>query len=99
MNDDRSGVEVLRRSIDEVAASLPPGARRRRRVAGAAALVVFVAAVSAWIGGRVARTVPGTPHQRIEVKVLRVAGQDVDAHVVDVARAGTIVVSPRGDLR
>lgn len=98
MSNERDGIEVLRKAIAEVAERLPARSPARR-VTGiswtvVAASVIAAAAIAAY------RLVPRPVDQAapasfgVEVKLLRVRGQDVGVRVFDAARAGTVVVAP-----
>ncbi len=98
MNDGRIGIARLRESVDRVAATLPaPGRARRRRVSLPrvvllAAAILVVALMGVWT----LRKVSGPPAApRVEVRLLRVRGRDVEARVFESAKAGTIVVAPK----
>lgn len=95
MNDDRVGIELLERVVEQVAGSLPrPRARARARrpiVLGLAAAVVLAAILA---GIRLAARRSGGQDARppIDVLALRLGGRDVRARVIDSAQAGSIVV-------
>ena len=108
MNDDRSGIDLLRKSIEEVAAALPLQPVRLRRRVSARTVGILVAAVllltvaGVWgLRGTNRSTAPevsmGVARLGVEVKVLRIRGRDVRARVFDAAKAGTIVVAPDVD--
>lgn len=102
MNDERDGIDTLRRAIDELAERLPAGSPRRRLPGASrvvvAAVVVAAAAIAVYrLVPRQAPTpaVPSAPAALgVEVKFLRVRGREVAARVFDAARAGTVVVAP-----
>ena len=102
MNDERRGIDALRRAIDDLTDRLPAGSPGRsaprvsRRLAAVAAIMLAVIAGYALVFRRAERpAVTSTPG--IEVKVLRVRGRDVQARVFDSARAGAVVVAPVTD--
>ncbi len=104
MIDDRHGIDLLRATIEDVAASLgPPAARPRRRWLLPSAVGVTILLIACAIGWRITRgpdsceaTLLPSSQRRlgIEVKHLRLHGRDVDVRVFDAAGAGTIVVAP-----
>jgi hypothetical protein len=102
MNDERDGIDTLRRAIDELAERLPAGSPRRR-LQGASQVVVAVVVIAAAAiavyrlvpRAVLAPAVPSAPAAlEVEVKFLRVHGREVAARVFDAARAGTVVVAP-----
>ena len=106
MNDERDGIDVLRRAIDELAERLPAGSTRRRQPSASRVVVAAVVAAAAIAVYRLvpreapAPAVLSTPAALgVEVKVLRVRGREVAARVFDVARAGTVVVAPANGRR
>jgi hypothetical protein len=102
MNDERDGIDTLRRAIDELAERLPASSPKRRppgvsRVIVAAVVIAAAAiAVYRFVPRQApAPAVPSAPAPiGVEVKFLRVRGLDVAARVFDAARAGTVVVAP-----
>ena len=101
MNDERDGIDALRRAIDELAERLPAGSTRRRLPSASRVVVAAVVAAAAIAVYRLvpreapAPAVLSTPAALgVEVKVLRVRGREVAARVFDAARAGTVVVAP-----
>jgi len=104
MIDDRSGIDRLRAVVDEVSATLgPPAARTAPRwlVPGAATLagLTLVAATLWWVRGTAPFDAPPPAGLGIEVKQLRLRGQDIDSRVFDAPGGGTIVVAPRQRTR
>lgn len=108
MDDDASGVDLLRHAVDDVAATLP---RARPAQPGRAALRVGVAAAAllavagAWTIARRAGDGPGVARREsvapaegkvlgIDVLVLKIHGRDVSPRVFEATAAGTIVVAP-----
>ena len=100
MNDDRTGVDRLRSAIDEVASTLGPPAERAGRGLRAAAAVAAIGALAilataVWIArGRAPGDAIVSPRPGVEVRELRLHGQEVGVRVFDATRAGTIVVTP-----
>lgn len=114
MNDDRKGIELLRATLERVAATVPPPSARARRARAAfrggalVAAALLLVALGAWTlvdrgGGSPSGPAPGRPAGAVteslpvEVKWLRLRGQDVDARIFEAAKANTIVVAPGVD--
>jgi len=109
MTDERTGIDLLRRAVGEVAASLPPPRRARRPALRPVAWVLAGAAVviaALVIGHPLRQEAPSRP--LVEVVSLRIQGRETRARIVESAAAGSIVVVPsrqdaqpgkKGDLR
>jgi hypothetical protein len=96
MIDDRSGIELLRESIDAIATDLDrPSARRpRRRVPRAVVLATAIgAAAGLLLVAVLLRPQPARP--AVEVLSLTINGHPVEVQVIDSRRAGSIVIVPK----
>jgi len=94
MNENREGIERLRRSVDAVARDLErrPAVfpARRSRTPLAVAAVFAVAVLMAWLA-----LFRSTPAPEVEVLVLKVRGRPVRARVVEGRAPSTIIVIPQ----
>ncbi len=95
--NDQAGIELLKESIEKVAATLPASAatrstrsKRRWRWLAAAAVIVGVAvfAGALWLRPWAAKA------SSVEVVSLKINGEPARVKVIDSAAAGSIVVFP-----
>ncbi len=101
MNEDRSGIDSLRRAIDEVATQIEQREEIRPRprriwpfgLAAAAAVALIALLIGTWT----LRPSPETEPSEVKVLVLKINGRDVRARIVDDSAPATIIVMPQPD--
>jgi hypothetical protein len=101
MNEDRSGIDSLRKAIDEVATQIErrdeirPRPRRTWFLGHAAeSAVALIANLNAT---STIRPSPEREPSEVKVLVLKINGRDVRARIVDDTAPATIIVMPQPD--
>jgi len=101
MNEDRSGIDSLRKAIDEIATQIERRDEIRPRprrtwflgLAAAAAVALIAILVGTWT----LRPPPEREPSEVKVLVLKINGRDVRARIVDDTAPATIIVMPQPD--